>query len=168
MPHRYIVGLLERPDLRNCPAVVRFLEFESELSIVVPPLRLRVTGHSDALMRFSVSDFSFYAASGILVVTHYDNTPLSRLGKAWSMVEPEEIGGFAIYHVEVFNVGLFVYMFVVERLFVSVHLVKVVVKVCVYTYMSVLNLRPCLWTDHGRRVQSLHHRGICLPVLSAV
>eukprot|EP01053_Blabericola_migrator_P010690 Blabericola_migrator_1__10689@NODE_60_length_15787_cov_35_100891_g54_i0_p3_GENE_NODE_60_length_15787_cov_35_100891_g54_i0NODE_60_length_15787_cov_35_100891_g54_i0_p3_ORF_typecomplete_len562_score53_20PX/PF00787_24/1_4e14_NODE_60_length_15787_cov_35_100891_g54_i056247309 len=105
--HHYLRSLLIRPDLRESLPVLQFLEFEDHTNTCVPcRSRLPSLGEAPGMSsRFAVSGFQFYATPDVtaafLWVSYQDSTPFSKLGKAWSVVEPEMVGAAALYSLSV-------------------------------------------------------------------
>lgn len=88
--------LLLRPDTRTSPALRAFLEIaghvEEEIRQVQPtPVRT----FEDP--RFGVSGICISPEQSLVLVTHEDSTHLSRLGRVWSVVEPDELGALHVW-----------------------------------------------------------------------
>jgi len=89
-------ALIARPDIR-CSFIVRqFLSLDSHCNVAQQKLQpTLVRGLED--LRFGVSDFVGCVEDGVLVVTQEDSTALSRLGRVWSVVEPDELGSLHVW-----------------------------------------------------------------------
>lgn len=89
--------LLGRPDTRTSQQLSHFLAVESHVDgLVTRPLQLdAVRTFEDA--RFGVSGICAAPRANLLLVTHEDSTHLSRLGRVWSVVEPDELGALHIW-----------------------------------------------------------------------
>lgn len=88
--------LLLRPDTRTCAAMRQFLDVpghvEEEIRQIQPtPLR------SFEDPRFGVSGICVAPDAHLVMVTHEDSTHLSRLGRVWSVVEPDELGALHLW-----------------------------------------------------------------------
>lgn len=88
--------LLSRPDARTSPHLRQFLELESHMEAAPRPLQPEpVRTFEDA--RFGVSGLCAGPRANLLLVTHEDSTHLSRLGRVWSVVEPDELGALHMW-----------------------------------------------------------------------
>eukprot|EP01056_Protomagalhaensia_sp_Gyna25_P000258 Protomagalhaensia_sp_Gyna_25__257@NODE_1120_length_2172_cov_2_562119_g889_i0_p1_GENE_NODE_1120_length_2172_cov_2_562119_g889_i0NODE_1120_length_2172_cov_2_562119_g889_i0_p1_ORF_typecomplete_len681_score96_62PX/PF00787_24/4e15CPSF_A/PF03178_15/0_01CPSF_A/PF03178_15/1_6e02CPSF_A/PF03178_15/1_1e03_NODE_1120_length_2172_cov_2_562119_g889_i01172159 len=98
--HKYLLSLLLRPDLRQSLPVTQFLEFEEHTNVCVASARLPVVGEATSLSsKYGVTGLYclFDGLDSVMLwVSHEDSTPLSRLGKAWGMVEPEMVGAVSV------------------------------------------------------------------------
>jgi len=91
-----INDLLFRPDTRTSQQLRQFLALDSHLEIPVRSLQ------PDAMRtfedpRFGVSGVCAVPRANLLFVTHEDSTHLSRLGRVWSVVEPDELGALHLW-----------------------------------------------------------------------
>mmetsp|Transcript_22558 Transcript_22558/g.64986 ORF Transcript_22558/g.64986 Transcript_22558/m.64986 type:complete len:564 (+) Transcript_22558:112-1803(+) len=88
--------LLTRPDTRSSQAVRQFLALDSHMGAATRSLQpVAVRSFEDA--RFGVSDFCVAPRSNLIFVTQEDATHLSRLGRVWSVVEPDELGALHLW-----------------------------------------------------------------------
>jgi len=90
-------SLLSRPDVRSSTTMRQFLQLDSHTTVtpgVMQPVLVR--GLED--LRFSISDFDFNIESGLLIIAQEDATALSRLGRVWSVVEPDELGSMHVWY----------------------------------------------------------------------
>ncbi|CAE8636580.1 unnamed protein product, partial [Polarella glacialis] len=89
--------LLLRPDTRTSQQVRTFLSIDSHIddgairTLQPEPLRT----FEDP--RFGVSGICVAPEANLLLVTHEDSTHLSRLGRVWSVVEPDELGALHLW-----------------------------------------------------------------------
>mmetsp|Transcript_108083 Transcript_108083/g.187531 ORF Transcript_108083/g.187531 Transcript_108083/m.187531 type:complete len:539 (-) Transcript_108083:77-1693(-) len=91
-----INDLLFRPDTRSSQQVRQFLALDSHADAPVRSLQ------PDAMRtfedpRFGVSGICAVPRANLLFVTHEDSTHLSRLGRVWSVVEPDELGALHLW-----------------------------------------------------------------------
>lgn len=91
-----LYDLLLRPDTRTSQQMRLFLQMESHIETVTRSLQ------PDALRtfedpRFGVSGLCIAPDAKLLLVTHEDSTHLSRLGRVWSVVEPDELGALHLW-----------------------------------------------------------------------
>jgi len=88
--------LLVRPDTRTSLQLRQFLNIDSHCDPTIRPiLPDPVRTFEDP--RFGVSGLSVAPRANLLLVTHEDSTHLSRLGRVWSVVEPDELGALHIW-----------------------------------------------------------------------
>mmetsp|Transcript_45660 Transcript_45660/g.105480 ORF Transcript_45660/g.105480 Transcript_45660/m.105480 type:complete len:538 (-) Transcript_45660:61-1674(-) len=88
--------LLFRPDTRTSQQLRQFLALDSHTHAAIKSLQ------PDALRtfedpRFGVSGLCVVPHANLLLVTHEDSTHLSRLGRVWSVVEPDELGALHVW-----------------------------------------------------------------------
>lgn len=88
--------LLLRPDTRTSQQLRQFLALDSHTDTPIRSLQ------PDALRtfedpRFGVSGLCAAPDANLLLVTHEDSTHLSRLGRVWSVVEPDELGALHLW-----------------------------------------------------------------------
>ncbi|CAD7972076.1 unnamed protein product [Amoebophrya sp. A120] len=89
--------ILRRPDLRNSTPLKDFLEIEAHIptlgDVDLQPQIMR----SFEDMRYSASGIVPVPNRTIVLAVHQDNSSLSRLGRVWSIVEPDELGVFHLW-----------------------------------------------------------------------
>mmetsp|Transcript_52920 Transcript_52920/g.126325 ORF Transcript_52920/g.126325 Transcript_52920/m.126325 type:complete len:540 (+) Transcript_52920:183-1802(+) len=88
--------LLFRPDTRSAQQVRQFLALDSHTDIrfrSIQPDALRTFEDP----RFGVSGLCVAPEANVLLVSHEDSTHLSRLGRVWSVVEPDELGAVHLW-----------------------------------------------------------------------
>ena len=83
-----------RPDIRCSSPFRTFIDFDAHTGLVVSPHELRL-GRMNLDARFGVTGLSLFADA--LIAVHTDTTCLSRLGRVWSIVEPDELGSLSIW-----------------------------------------------------------------------
>mmetsp|Transcript_34005 Transcript_34005/g.97980 ORF Transcript_34005/g.97980 Transcript_34005/m.97980 type:complete len:564 (+) Transcript_34005:151-1842(+) len=88
--------LLGRPDTRTSQQVRSFLALDSHTGTAVRSL-LPEALRTFEDPRFGVSDFCVSPGSNLILITHEDSTHLSRLGRVWSVVEPDELGAVHLW-----------------------------------------------------------------------
>jgi len=91
-----VQDLLFRPDTRTSQQLRQFLALDSHTDAAIRSLQ------PDALRtfedpRFGVSGLCAVPHANLLLVTHEDSTHLSRLGRVWSVVEPDELGALHVW-----------------------------------------------------------------------
>jgi len=97
--------LLRRPDTRRSRHLRQFLELNKrrgdntseteEAAVPRPLLPEPVRSFEDP--RFGVSGLAVAPSVNLVLVTHEDSTHLSRLGRVWSVVEPDELGALHLW-----------------------------------------------------------------------
>lgn len=91
-----INDLLFRPDTRGSHQLRQFLAMDSHMDAAVRsmlPEALRTFEDP----RFGVSGLAAVPRQSLLFATHEDSTHLSRLGRVWSVVEPDELGALHLW-----------------------------------------------------------------------
>lgn len=88
--------LLSRPDTRTSHQVRSFLAVDAHVGSAARSL-LPEALRTFEDPRFGVSDFCVSPATNLILVTHEDSTHLSRLGRVWSVVEPDELGAVHLW-----------------------------------------------------------------------
>eukprot|EP00919_Chromeraceae_sp_WS-2016_P018562 GHVR01044074.1.p1 GENE.GHVR01044074.1~~GHVR01044074.1.p1 ORF type:complete len:638 (+),score=166.89 GHVR01044074.1:173-2086(+) len=98
----FIWALLTRPDTRTSNALLEFIEFHKRTNVDVDPLGLLVLPHNElsgdcslavSALCLNVSD----PTAHVLVCLYEDKTYLSRLGKMWTLIEPEELSAITVW-----------------------------------------------------------------------
>eukprot|EP00746_Dinoflagellata_sp_MGD_P096767 gnl/MRDRNA2_/MRDRNA2_38782_c0_seq1.p1 gnl/MRDRNA2_/MRDRNA2_38782_c0~~gnl/MRDRNA2_/MRDRNA2_38782_c0_seq1.p1 ORF type:complete len:713 (-),score=124.54 gnl/MRDRNA2_/MRDRNA2_38782_c0_seq1:33-2171(-) len=88
--------LLIRPDIRTSQALRSFLAFDSHTDLMLRSLQPDLVRTFEDL-RFGVSGLVCAATSNVVLISHEDSSHLSRLGRVWSVVEPDELGALHIW-----------------------------------------------------------------------
>jgi len=88
--------LLGRADTRTSQQVRQFLAFDSHADSPVRSLQPEALRTFED-PRFGVSGLCVSPSSNLLLCTHEDSTHLSRLGRVWSVVEPDELGALHLW-----------------------------------------------------------------------
>jgi len=91
-----LYDLLMRADTRTCQPLRQFLAIDSHVDAPIRCLQ------ADAMRtfedpRFGVSGLDLSTRAGLVLVTHEDSTHLSKLGRVWSVVEPDELGALHVW-----------------------------------------------------------------------
>ena len=89
-----LVRLSMRPDVRCSTPFRSFIDFDHHTGVAVTPRELQ-RGRTALDVRFGVTGLATFADA--LIAVHTDTTSLSRLGKVWSIVEPDELGSVTIW-----------------------------------------------------------------------
>lgn len=91
-----IHDLLTRPDTRTSHQLRMFLAMDGHVERGIRSLQPEaVRTFEDP--RFGVSGLCLAPRCNMMLVTHEDSTHLSRLGRVWSVVEPDELGALHIW-----------------------------------------------------------------------
>ncbi|KAF4737791.1 hypothetical protein FOZ62_030417, partial [Perkinsus olseni] len=103
--HVLLRRLIQRPDTRSSLPLLRFIEFEKHTDVAyASPLQLKIAddaGDDQAKLddpRFAVSGMQVNSTQTIIIAAHEDSTAMARLGRVWSVVEPDELGSVNVYH----------------------------------------------------------------------
>lgn len=90
----YLQELLRRPDTRTSEELLTFLSLTEQASVLsksVRPVVIATTGPQ----RCAVS--SMVWGLGFIVAGYEDKTSMSRLGRLWTLVEPDELGILSVW-----------------------------------------------------------------------
>eukprot|EP00928_Gymnodinium_smaydae_P088913 TRINITY_DN72949_c0_g1_i1.p1 TRINITY_DN72949_c0_g1~~TRINITY_DN72949_c0_g1_i1.p1 ORF type:complete len:543 (-),score=104.66 TRINITY_DN72949_c0_g1_i1:268-1896(-) len=88
--------LLMRPDTRTSQSLRQFLAIDSHVASAIRSIQPEaIRTFEDP--RFGVSGLAAAPDAKLLLVTHEDSTHLSRLGRVWSVVEPDELGALHLW-----------------------------------------------------------------------
>jgi WD40 repeat protein len=88
--------LASRPDTRQCRLFRAFIDFDKQTESP-ETLRELVRGRCVVDPRFGVIGLSIIG--DVLVVVHTDTTSLARLGKVWTIIEPDELGTLSLWRI---------------------------------------------------------------------
>lgn len=88
--------LASRPDTRQCRLFRAFIDFDRQTESP-ETLRELIRGRCIVDPRFGVIGLS--VIGDVLVVVHTDTTSLARLGKVWSIIEPDELGTLSLWRI---------------------------------------------------------------------
>ncbi|CEM18623.1 unnamed protein product [Vitrella brassicaformis CCMP3155] len=99
----YLHELVARPDTRTSTPLLEFLEFEARTDMTVThlmPRRGPVCDLEDP--RFAVSGVHYWHKAltkqmDVVIVAYQDSSHVARLGRMWTVVEPDELGAWAIW-----------------------------------------------------------------------
>ena len=90
------MSLSSRPDVRQSQPFRTFIDFDSHTNFAIVPHELG-RGRLSIDQRFGVVGLAHFGDA--LVGVHTDTTSLSRLGKVWSIVEPDELAQLTIWRI---------------------------------------------------------------------
>ncbi|SBT30357.1 WD domain G-beta repeat domain containing protein [Plasmodium ovale wallikeri] len=92
----YIQNLFMRPDIRCCALFLNFLLFYDKINISIDIVRTKLL-NSIGSQKFSVSDLYINDKENYLICVYEDKSNLSKLGKLWSIIEPDLVGEIKIF-----------------------------------------------------------------------
>lgn len=91
-----VQDLVQRPDTRASALLQKFLKVEEHVPDAAQNLVPEaVRSFEDP--RFGVSGLCVAPDANLILVAHEDSTHLSRLGRVWSVVEPDELGAVHLW-----------------------------------------------------------------------
>jgi hypothetical protein len=96
MLENWLKHLSNRPDVRTSSFFLDFIEFESNTNTVVEPLGPVLLGCCDD-GKFHLSDFVYCSPNRSIIASYAESANMSRIGKVWSLIELEELGGLSIF-----------------------------------------------------------------------
>lgn len=89
-------SIAARPDIRTAPPFIDFIEFELHTNSNVGQLAPYVEGVCRD-SRFHLTDFQFVPSSRSIFASYEEGAGMARLGKAWSLVEEDELGSLNVW-----------------------------------------------------------------------
>lgn len=92
----YLRELLVRPDTRTSSSLLDFLQFCEKSCANVPSLKPQLIS-ANGQSRFAAACFFYDNIEKALFVAYEDISSTSKLGRVWSIVEPEDIGSLAVW-----------------------------------------------------------------------
>jgi len=95
----FLHGLLARPDIRTSNALLKFLDFETHTHIAVRHLSPSCVANTNP-SQLSISSFQILS-DGFVAIGYEDASSLSRLGRVWQVVEPDEVGCLSLWQYSV-------------------------------------------------------------------
>ncbi|GFE54979.1 WD G-beta repeat-containing protein protein [Babesia ovis] len=93
---KFIREVLRRPDTRSCTDVLSFCDLLRRLESAPAPVSSMMLTHT-APSHLSVSDLKYIAEEKLMIVAYEEKTALSKIGRVWSLIEPEILGSIRIY-----------------------------------------------------------------------
>ncbi|KAH0477340.1 MAG: hypothetical protein KVP17_002706 [Porospora cf. gigantea B] len=98
----FLTDCLRRPDTRTSPPMMSFLRF-TENTGEAPEFARPEMFASAIEGRFAVSALRYDPTQRLLFVAMEEASQMARLGRAWSLIEPEELGMVAVWALDADN-----------------------------------------------------------------
>ncbi|AFZ79636.1 hypothetical protein BEWA_024850 [Theileria equi strain WA] len=95
----FLLELFRRPDTRSSIDVLTFVDLLQHLKEVPKPVAAEYLTGTEAY-NLSVSDYVCLEEDSLLIVSYEEKTVLSKLGRLWSIIEPDVIGAIRIFSFE--------------------------------------------------------------------
>ncbi|CRG98014.1 phosphoinositide-binding protein, putative [Plasmodium gallinaceum] len=92
----YIQGLFIRPDIRCCALFLNFLMFYDKINLSIEIVKTKLL-NSIGSQKFSLSDLYINEKYNFIICVYEDKSNLSKLGKLWSIIEPDIVGEIKIF-----------------------------------------------------------------------
>ncbi|GAW78883.1 WD domain, G-beta repeat domain containing protein [Plasmodium gonderi] len=92
----YIQNLFMRPDIRCCALFLNFLLFYDKINLSVEIVRTKLL-NSIGSQKFALSDLYINEKYNFIICVYEDKSNLSKLGKLWSIIEPDIIGEIKVF-----------------------------------------------------------------------
>ncbi|SOV12797.1 phosphoinositide-binding protein, putative [Plasmodium sp. gorilla clade G2] len=92
----YIQNLFIRPDIRCCAVFLNFLLFYDKINLSVDIVKTKLINNIGT-QKFSLSDIYINEKYNFLICVYEDKSNLSKLGKLWSIIEPDMLGEIKIF-----------------------------------------------------------------------
>ncbi|ORM40852.1 uncharacterized protein BXIN_1748 [Babesia sp. Xinjiang] len=94
---RFIREVLRRPDMRSCIDVLSFCDLLRRMENPPPPVTSTLLT-STVPSHLSVSDVIYVSEEKLMIVSYEEKTALSKIGRVWSIIEPETLGAIRVYN----------------------------------------------------------------------
>ncbi|EUT88728.1 hypothetical protein PFAG_01571 [Plasmodium falciparum Santa Lucia] len=92
----YIQNLFIRPDIRCCAIFLNFLLFYDKINLSIDIVKTKLINNIGT-QKFSLSDLYINQKYNFLICVYEDKSNLSKLGKLWSIIEPDMIGEIKVF-----------------------------------------------------------------------
>ncbi|SPJ09540.1 phosphoinositide-binding protein, putative [Plasmodium sp. DRC-Itaito] len=92
----YIQNLFIRPDIRCCAIFLNFLLFYDKINLSIDIVKTKLI-NSIGTQKYSLSDLYINEKYNFLICVYEDKSNLSKLGKLWSIIEPDMIGEIKVF-----------------------------------------------------------------------
>ncbi|CRG98378.1 phosphoinositide-binding protein, putative [Plasmodium relictum] len=92
----YIQNLFIRPDVRCCAIFLNFLMFYDKINLSIEVVKTKLL-NSIGSQKFSLCDLYINEKYNFIICIYEDKSNLSRLGKLWSIIEPDIVGEIKIF-----------------------------------------------------------------------
>lgn len=92
----YIQILFSRPDVRCSSVFLNFLNFYDKFSTPIDVIKTKLI-NSICPQKFSLSDFYINEKANFIICVYEDRSNLSKLGKLWSIIEPDILGQIKLF-----------------------------------------------------------------------
>ncbi|CDR94003.1 hypothetical protein, conserved [Babesia bigemina] len=93
---KFIQEVLRRPDTRSCTDVLIFCDLLRHLQSAPPPVSATLLTSTPA-SHLAVSDVGNLENEGIMIVAYEEKTALSKIGRMWSLIEPDVLGAVRVF-----------------------------------------------------------------------
>lgn len=94
--NKYIQNLFMRPDIRCCAVFLNFLKFYEKINMSVEIVRTKLV-NSIGTQKFSLVDMYINEKYHFIITIYEDRSSLSKLGKLWSIIEPDIVGEIKVF-----------------------------------------------------------------------
>ncbi|KYO00372.1 phosphoinositide-binding protein, putative [Plasmodium reichenowi] len=92
----YIQNLFMRPDIRCCAIFLNFLLFYDKINLSIDIVKTKLINNIGT-QKYSLSDLYINEKYNFLICVYEDKSNLSKLGKLWSIIEPDMIGEIKVF-----------------------------------------------------------------------
>ncbi|EUD66694.1 hypothetical protein C922_03019 [Plasmodium inui San Antonio 1] len=92
----YMHNLFIRADVRCCAVFLNFILFYDKINLSVDVVRTKLL-NSIGSQKFSMSDLYMNEKYNFIICVYEDKSNLSKLGKLWSIIEPDIVGEIKIF-----------------------------------------------------------------------
>ncbi|ANQ05690.1 WD domain G-beta repeat domain containing protein [Plasmodium coatneyi] len=92
----YLHNLFIRADVRCCALFLNFILFYDKINLSVEVVKTKLL-NSIGSQKFSLSDLYINEKYNFIICVYEDKSNLSKLGKLWSIIEPDIVGEIKIF-----------------------------------------------------------------------
>ncbi|GIX63825.1 WD domain, G-beta repeat-containing protein [Babesia caballi] len=96
---KFIREVLRRPDTRACIDVLTFCDLLRRLDNAPAPVFATLLTETPCC-HLAVSDVQYLQDDRLMIVSHEEKTALSKIGRMWTIIEPDTLGVVRVYRIE--------------------------------------------------------------------
>ncbi|CAD2105955.1 phosphoinositide-binding protein, putative [Plasmodium vinckei] len=94
--NNYIQDLFIRADIRCCATFLNFILFYDKINLSIEIVKTKLL-NSVGPQKYSLSDLYINEKNNFLICVYEDKSNFSKLGKLWSIIEPDMIGEIKVF-----------------------------------------------------------------------
>ncbi|SCN59308.1 phosphoinositide-binding protein, putative [Plasmodium chabaudi chabaudi] len=94
--NNYIQDLFVRADIRCCATFLNFILFYDKINLSIDVVKTKLL-NSVGPQKYSLSDLYINEKNNFIICVYEDKSNFSKLGKLWSIIEPDMIGEIKVF-----------------------------------------------------------------------